>query len=150
MDTLTVVFTKRKWNLISWLIRWMLPRSQFYLALSSHCQIVDGDHRIEAHMLYGVRRVPADVAMEGVEPVRTVHYTVPSEEDGLAWARDQVKKKYDWLGAFGLGLAVDRDWQKPDAWFCYELAASAIVHAGRDCFADTGHITESALLSMKP
>lgn len=150
MNTLQVVFTKRAWNPISWLIRWAIPRSRFSLSLQSHCMVVDGDYMIEAHMLHGVRRVTHDVALKGLTIVKRVDYEVPDAEAGIAWARNQVGAAYDWSGAFGIALGVDRDWKKPGWWFCYEIAAGAITNAGRDVFADTGHITGSILLAIKP
>lgn len=150
MDRITVIFTRRRWNPVSWLIRWLIPRSRFALGLSSHCLLVDGDYRIEAHMLHGVRRVLADVAMAGLTVVRTVAYSVPDAAAGISWARQQDGAKYDWQGAAGIALDPDRDWQEPGAWFCYELAAGSIKGAGRDAFAERGHITETTLLSIKP
>jgi hypothetical protein len=150
MQTITVLFTKRKWNPISWLIRWALPRSRFALAVSSHCLIVDGDYRIEANILYSVRRSKESVAMSGLTIVRQVDYNVPDAEAGLAWARDKAGEKYDFVGAFGLALRPDRDWLEPGSWFCYELAAGALRAAGKDVFAMQGHVTESMLLMIKP
>jgi hypothetical protein len=146
--TIRVVFTRRKRNIGSWLIRWALPRSRFSLALSSHALIVDGDYYIEAHMRYGVRR--SKDGLTGLDIVKAVNFWVPDAELGIAWARNQVGKKYDWPGAFGLALDPGRDWQDPDSWFCYELAAGVIVNSGRDAFASKGHITETTLFSIKP
>lgn len=150
MDTITGIFTRRPWNPVSLGIRWAIPRSRFALAESSHCLIADGDYRIEAHMLHGVRRVPEAVAMKGLMVARWVEYAVPDAEAGLAWAREQVGDRYDWPGAFGLCLAVDRDWQEPGAWNCYELLASTLAAAGRRDFADVGHVTGSHLLMLRP
>lgn len=130
------------------MIRWALPRSRFSLALSSHALIKDGEYFIEANMLHGVRR--SKDALSGLTIVKIVDYLVSDAESGLTWARGQVGKKYDWPGAFGLALNPDRDWQEPDSWFCYELAAATIVNAGRDAFASKGHITEATLFSIKP
>lgn len=150
MNQLTLVFTKRKWNPVSWLIRWAVPRSRFMLALSSHCLIEDGDYMIEANMLHRVRRVLRDEAMKGLTVVQTVVFSVPDADAGLRWAREQVGQKYDFMAIFGLALAPDRNWMKPGAWYCYELAAGAIMQAGRDVFREIGHVTESTLLLLKP
>lgn len=152
MGTIRVLYTKRKWNPISWLIRWALPRSRFAIALASHSVIVDGEYAIEANMLHGVRRAPVAEVMQGLEVVETVDYMVPDAEAGLAWARAQAKAraKYDWAGAVGLFIAVDRQWQDDSAWFCFELVAATLARAGRVIFVDTGHITGSMLLSIKP
>lgn len=150
MEKLTVIFTKRKWNPASWLIRWCMPRSRFHLSLSSHCLIEDGDYLIEATMLHGVRRTTRDVALKGQTVVATVDYKVPDAQAGLAFAREQVGMSYDFKGAFGIAVAPDRDWTKEGWWFCYELAAAAIMAAGRPLFRSAGHITEGALLLVKP
>lgn len=176
MQTIRVIFTRRTWNPVSWLIRWAVPRSRFAWALSSHCLIVDGDYMIEAHMIYGVRRARASDALNGLTTVQTVDYSVPDAEAGLTWARGQVcgysyarpgwmpawicptvaavmlalHNNYDWRGAFGTALTPWRDWFDPVSWFCYELGAGALRAAGRDAFAHTGYITESTLLSIKP
>lgn len=148
MTELTIVFTKRRWNLGSWLIRWALPRSRFALAISSHCLIQDGDHYIEAQMMGGVKRTIDALKPQTV--VKVVKFQVPDAAAGLAWARSQVGKPYDFAGAFGVALAPDRDWCEPDTWFCYELAAATMVNAGRDAFTERGHITEATLLSLNP
>ncbi len=150
MQKIKIIYTKRNFNPISWLIRWAIPRSRFSMALSSHCMLVDGDFIIEAHMLHGVRRVLATDALKGLTVIKTVDYVVEKSEAGLNWACAQVGAPYDWLGAFGIAIDIDRNWQKPDAWFCYELVAAALVAAGKDAFADTGHITGTTLLSIKP
>jgi uncharacterized protein YycO len=149
-DSITVIFTKRKWNPVSWIIRWAMPRTRFHNAISSHCLIVDGDYVVEAAMLHGVRRVLKDEAMKGQHIVRTVDFKVPDAEAGLAWLRTQVGMSYDFRGAFGVALSPDREWAKEGWWFCYELAAATIAAAGRDIFRTYGHIAENALLSVKP
>ena len=150
MQKIRIVFTKRKLSVVSLLIRWALPRSRFAMARSSHSIVVDGDFMIEATMLHGVRRERAEVIMKGQTVVRVVEYQVPDAEAGLAWARDQVGRPYDFRGAFGLALSPGRDWMEPDRWFCYELVAATLAAAGRDVFANTGHITEAPLLAIKP
>jgi len=149
VETITVIFTKRKWNPVSLLIRWAIPRSRLSLAESSHCLVKDGDYYIEANMLHKVRRSKADVAMKGLTVVKTVYYQVPNAEVGLAYGRTQVGKKYDWGGAFGL-LDPDRNWTAENSWFCYELTAAILRAAGRDQFNELGHITGTTLLALKP
>lgn len=150
METITLVFTKRKWNPVSWLIRYCAPRSRFYMSRGSHCLIKDGDYFIEATMLHGVRRALAEVSMNGQTVVETVEYSVPNAEAGLAWARTQVGMSYDFRGAMGLAISPDRDWKKEGWWFCYELAAATIAAAGRDMFRSQGNISENYLLCVKP
>ncbi len=135
---------------MSWIIRYFTPRSRFHLAISSHCLICDGDYLIDSTMLHGVRRNKVKDALKGQTIVRTVSYSVPNAEAGVAWARTQVGLPYDYKGALGVALSPDRDWTKPDAWFCYELAAATIVAAGRDSFRSYGHISETTLMAIKP
>lgn len=147
---IAMLFTRRRYNPVSWLIRWALPLSRFKWSQSSHVMVIDGDHVVEASMLHGVRRVPFDEAMRSQTVVKWVVFTVPDTEAGMGWIRSQVGKPYDFKGAFGLSLTPTRDWQEDDCWFCYELAAATLHAAGREVFARTGHISEAALLAIKP
>jgi hypothetical protein len=151
-QTLTCIFTKRPWwNPVGLLIRWAIPRSRFALAVSNHCMLVDGDdYVIHATMLHGVvRQLKAD-ALKGQIVVATRHYQVQDAEAGLKWARGEIGKPYDFQGAFGTSLAPDREWQKNDAWYCYELFAAALERAGRVLFRQYGHVTDSMLLMVAP
>jgi uncharacterized protein YycO len=112
--------------------------------------IVDGDYIIEAAMLHGVRRASRAVALKGQVVVATVDYNVPDARLGISYAWSQMGAKYDWKGVLGLGTDLDRNWQDPSSWYCYELVAYTLKMAGKDVFADTGHITESVLLAIKP
>lgn len=151
MEKITVVFTKRDWNPGSYAIRWSIPKSRFKVASASHCLIKDGDYYIEAAMGHGVRRSLPNVALKGLTAVAEIEYDVLNAEDGLAFARSQIGKPYDYAGAFGLAMAPDRDWTEPDKWFCFELAAAALQEAGRDDFRDdAGHITGTLLMAIKP
>jgi hypothetical protein len=150
MTTIRIVFTKRAWNPISWLIRWAVPRSRFALALSSHCLIDAGDVMYEANMLHGVRGVSRTVALAGLTGVKTIDYSVPDAAAGIAWAIAQDGKKYDWRGALGLGLTPYRDWAADDSWFCYEFAAGVLKASGRDVFANLSHVNETALMAINP
>jgi uncharacterized protein YycO len=150
MEKITVVFTTRKWNPVSWLIRFCLPRSRFKNAEASHCLVKDGDYLIEASMTHGCRRALFDEALKGSVVVRTVEFEVQDAEAGLKYAREQVGKAYDFKGAFGLAIAPDRDWTEDNSWFCFELAAATLAKAGRDVFNNIGHITGNTLLALKP
>lgn len=149
-DRITLLFCRRRWNPVSWLIRWAVPRSRFALSLSSHCMIDCGDTIIEANMIHGVREVARAVALKGQTIVVQTAYQVASREAGLAWARTQVGTPYDWPGAAGLGLTPGRDWGQDDKWFCYELAAGCLRAAGRDLFANLTHVGETALMAINP
>lgn len=150
METIRVIFTKRKWNPVSFLIRWSMPRTRFHIAESSHCLIEDGEYVIDSSMMHGVRRALRHEALKGQHVVRVVYFSVPDKEAGLAWLRTQVGKSYDFKGAFGVALSPDREWAKEDYWYCYELAAATLKAAGRDIFRKYGHIAENTLLSVRP
>lgn len=161
METIRCHYTFRRWNLFSWLIRWMLPRNRLAMALVSHGVIVDGDYIIEASLWHGwaetirkrriggVRRILATQALAGAVIFETVDHVVPNAEAGLRFARQQEGKPYDFKGAFGLGIAADRDWQEDDCWFCFEIIAAMLHAAGRQVFRSNGHITGSILLLIK-
>lgn len=150
MDQLTVLFTRRRFNPISWLIRWAVPRSRFSLALSSHCIIDAGDKMYEATMLHGVRAVDRATALKGQFIVKETRYQVPDASAGIAWAKDQVGTPYDWPGALGLGLTPGRDWGQDDKWFCYELVAGVLRASGRPIFVNLTHVGETALMAINP
>lgn len=162
MQSMRALYSRRNGNLVSWLIRWGLPRSRFAIALVSHGMLVDGDYVIQATMwhgwretlrtrrLGGVQRVLMVDALIGQTIIKDVTYSVPDAEAGLAWARSQVGKPYDFKGAFGMAIDPERDWQEPDCWFCFELIASALQYAHRIIFESTGHITGTVLMLIKP
>lgn len=150
MTSITILFTRRKWSLVSWLIRWAIPRSRFALALSSHAIVLAGETCFEATMLHGVRAVPRTVALKNQIVVKETRYTVPDAAAGLAWAQSQVGKPYDFKGAFGLALAPGRDWYDDDCWFCYEFAAAVLRYSKRPVFANLSHVGETALMSINP
>lgn len=150
MNTITILFTRRQWNPVSWLIRWAVPRSRFALGLSSHCLVDAGDKLYEATMLHGVREVDRATALKGQTVVKETRYRVPDAAAGIAWAASQVGKPYDWPGALGLGLTPGRDWLQDDKFFCYEFAAAVLHAAGRPVFANLTHVGETALMAINP
>lgn len=149
MNHATILFVRKSWNPVSWIIRWALPVSRFKLARSSHSMILDGDHVIHATMLHGVVRQPINEVFRDQSLVARKEYEVPDLQAGLDWARKQIGKKYDFKGAFGLSLEPDRQWQEDDKWFCHELSASFIHNAGRHIFGECGHVTDSHLLMVR-
>lgn len=175
MDTVTLLFTRRRWNPVSWLIRWAVPRSRFALALSSHCIVLCGGMCYEASMLAGVREVSPDVALADHMVVRRRDYYVPSSGAGITWARGQLctyvpvppawlpawarrlyaavdlllHNNYDWRGAFALGIAPGRNWASEVDWFCYEFGAGFLRACGRNVFANLSHVGETALLAIE-
>lgn len=174
MGTVTFMYTRRRWNLISLAIRWAMPRSRFAFALSSHLIVLVGDACYEATMLHGVRKVPLAEAMAGQILVKESCFFVPDPEAGIAFGEAQLCRyepklpawlpnwiaipartvlkichnNYDFKGAFGLSLAPDRDWAEADFWFCYEFGAAWLRAAGRNVFANLSHIGETALMAI--
>lgn len=64
-----------------------------------------------------------------------------------AFLRDQIGKPYDFkaIAAF----ITERDWQEPNAWFCSELQAAALVDCGWFAYrlaTEFNHITPRDLL----
>jgi hypothetical protein len=170
----TLFYTRRRRNPVSWLIRWAMPRSRFSFALSSHVIVLARGRYYEATMLAGVREVDEDVALKGQMVVRRREHLVPDLNAGVAWARSQLctyqpkpsawlpgwaqrtwsaiqmirNNNYDWRGALGLSLAPGRDWAEEDVFFCYEFAAAFLRACGRDEFAELSHVGETALLAI--
>ena len=175
-EVVTLLFTRRRRNAVSWLIRWAMPRSRFALALSSHAIIAIGDTCYEANMLHGVRSGRREYILEGQLVVRERAYRVPDLAAGVQWVEQQLcryrpampkwipaafhgpvgtimvalNSNYDWRGALGLSLAPDRDWAEEDVFFCYELAAAFLRACGREEFSELSHVGETALLAINP
>lgn len=147
---LKIVFTKDSYSPISWLIRWALPRSRFAFAASSHCYVVNCDKYYDAHLFKGIRAIDEKTALKGSTIVKVIEYTILNPIRVSAWLDEQIGKKYDWKGAFGLALKPSRNWAEDDSWFCYELAAAAIKVGGKDVFNNISHITETALFAIEP
>lgn len=151
MQTIKIIFTKSPWSVVSWIVRWALPRSRFALGLSSHCYILneETDFVYEADLFEGVRYKNRLEAMRGTIVVATREFSVISKQAGFDFLNKQIGKKYDLKGSIGLGLKPERDWEEDDAWFCYELAAAALKAAGFDVFENVSHVNETVLLSLK-
>jgi uncharacterized protein YycO len=108
--------------------------------------VLDGDYVIHATMLRGVVRDPIEFAMRRQVVVQRKDFDVPDAKAGLAMARRQVGKPYDFKGAFGLSIKPTRQWGSDDKWFCHELCAAYLHACGRRLFDRFGHVTDSALL----
>lgn len=153
MSQLTVVYTKSPLSPLSWLVRWALPRSRFALALSSHCVILDNEDEgycYHAMLGQGVRKITVNEAYKGSKIVKVIKYNLPDVKSAMRFLDSQCGKGYDLKGAFGISISPDRDWSEDDKWFCYELTAAAIKAGGRDVFTNLSHITEIALMALKP
>lgn len=139
-----LVFSTKNWNPFSWVIK------IFTWSKWSHVGLVDGDYVIEATALNGVRRVPLEVALEGVSKYEFV--TLPSKNPSaiIEAAKTQIGKKYDFLAIIGIGLK--RDWQETDKWVCSELIAWAAKEAEDNLFRHDriNRITQEHLWMLFP
>lgn len=51
--------------------------------------------------------------------------------EGWRYAMEQLNSPYDWLGVFCLGLPFpSRNWQDDKYWWCSEIVAASLLHAG--------------------
>jgi hypothetical protein len=78
----------------------------------------------------GVRwwRTDQWTGMYGRRLVHAVDIELPDESAAYQFAVRQEGLPYDWSAIFG--MAVLRDWQRPDAWYCFELQISAALAGG--------------------
>lgn len=97
----------------------------------SHVAIVLGDQVIEAVWPHVRVRPLADLLKD-----HPVHVVVDLPCRSETAARDalhsQIGKPYDLSGMFG--LALHRDWQEDDRWWCSELVAWAFDQGGSPLF----------------
>lgn len=95
----------------------------------SHVALVDGDTVIEAVALHGVRRMPLAEAVSRTSDFALTDLPAQNPQAILSVAASQLGKPYDYTAL--LGLALRRDWQTDNAWFCSELVAWAFDAAGQ-------------------
>jgi uncharacterized protein YycO len=77
----------------------------------------------------------------------TVTMPCPAKDEAVAWLLEQVGKPYDFSGIGG--FLTRRDWQKPERWFCSELAAAFCERAGLgEILVKKGRISPTALFQM--
>lgn len=105
----------------------------------SHVDIVWPDGRLLGARHDVCAGVPAGVQFrpEGYVPfIKTERISFGPSFAGVETAQEmsfyeflmeQVGKPYDTFAV--AGLALDRDWRKPNKWFCSELAVAALEHA---------------------
>ena len=103
-----------------------------------HCGILfehEGEVRvIDTRPFHGVKERTLAEYLHNTTKYQFKEVEVPDAAKGIAWARAQVGKSYDWGGV--ISFAVHRDWSEDDRWFCSELAEGAIQAAGRDRFIE--------------
>lgn len=114
----------------------------------SHCGIImeDGATVIEASSKHGVVETPIEKCKRyGEWAIQQV--PVQDEEAAYGAAREQLGKGYDWFGL--LGLALTREWQSDDDWFCSELVQHCKVRGGLiDLRYDQRRVTPRDLWSL--
>ena len=121
-------FTTNPHSLVSLGIR-LMTWSEF-----SHVEfVIPGQGYLGAHIDGGVLIRPFDYDPQCKQEFGFV--VCPSrkiEEAILKFAHDQLRKPYDLSGV--IGIALHRDWKKPESWFCSELVAGAFAAAGNPLF----------------
>ena len=104
-----------------------------------------------------VRPVGYDAGPGMLERFLELPVTCDQEAAVLGFLRGQIGKPYDFAAIADLAFALlhhpDRvrepgAWREPSAWFCSELIAAALMHAGvplGDLIADARHVTPAVL-----
>ena len=101
----------------------------------SHCGIVMPDATvIQACALDGVIRTPLATVLANASDSAMKVIDLPNDDAAYTFAIEQLGKPYDWPGA--IGLALHREWEIDDAWFCSELIEAAAVAGGRRRFVN--------------
>lgn len=97
----------------------------------SHVALVDGDMVIEA-VWPQVQLSPLSDVVARYTSHAFTDLSCRFPKQALAAALNQVGKPYD-LTAL-VGMAMRRNWQEDDSWFCSELVAWAFSQGGTDLF----------------
>jgi uncharacterized protein YycO len=104
-----------------------------------------------AHAQGGVEARPHDY--DKTEFTRELYVPIPAspaETDAFhSFLRSQTGKPYDFLAI--AGIALQRDWQSENAWFCSELIASALAQKDVQIFpphlaTEFNHVTPRDVL----
>ena len=101
----------------------------------SHCGVIEGDTVIQAAAGMGVVRTPLAEFKRIASRWAVVEFPASETFTAMA-AASQIGKPYDLKGA--IGVAVHRNWDDDDAWFCSELVAYALQEAGLPLFREGG------------
>lgn len=122
---LTVAFSRRT-SLPSWLTRMLTGGARW-----SHCGVVDHARGvvIEALMFRGVVETPFAHWQLKYPSFEVVEIDCPAPVAALHFARSQVGKGYDYLGA--LGVPWRSPWHHAERWYCSELIEAALSEGGR-------------------
>ena len=106
----------------------------------SHCGLSTGEGTVvEARILQGVTETTMEEFVQRYSARRVEEQRIecPDAAAGVAWARRQIGKPYDWRSVVGLGLRAS--WHEEDSWQCAELVEAALLHAGRARFRSAPH-----------
>ena len=127
MDQVQLLFSRTN-SIESYAVR-MMSWSRW-----SHVALVHGDAIVEAVPGVGVRRTSFVEAIRDVSDARIVSLPGIDEERIFELMCSQIGKPYDWGAVFG--IALHRDWQNDEKWFCSELIAWAFAKAGDPLFRE--------------
>lgn len=127
---LVVAFARRR-NVLSFGNRSTRPGARW-----SHTALWDPERQVfnEALMFEGVVQTADWQWADHYSETMLIAVACPRPRDGLQFAREQVGKPYDYLGA--LGVPWRRPWQDPGRWYCSEKEAATLAAAGRPLFRD--------------
>jgi hypothetical protein len=122
MSAITLQFVTTK-SLLSGTIR------LYERAWMSHVDSVMADGRLLGAQNVGGVQI-REPNYEQFSRAERVSIPVTDKQEELYWdfLREQIGKPYDTLAI--VAFALDRDWRSPDAWFCDELVAAGLEHAG--------------------
>ena len=97
----------------------------------SHCAVADEERGvfIEALMFKGVIETPFATWMLKYPSYEVVKIDCPAPITAMNFARAQVGKGYDYLGAVGVPWRTP--WHFENRWYCSELVEAALQHGGR-------------------
>lgn len=125
MDTISLLFCNSP-DFVSRAIR------VFTWSRWSHVALIDGYCAIEALPGEGVIMTETQDVLLRSREFELVELPCRNPEAVRAAAASQVGKPYDYTAL--LGLALRRNWQEEDAWFCSELIAWAFEQAGEPLY----------------
>lgn len=125
MDSVDIIFTRS--NLIGSVVIRFFTWSDW-----SHCAVIDGDRIIESAIGGGVRESSLEELKKSNTDWVIKRFPVKDREKFLEYARSQIGKKYDYLGALGIAFRVDSE--KKNRWFCSELIAACADACGSSWF----------------
>lgn len=116
----------------------------------SHCGLLTPDDTvIDSTFKTGVREIGFEAWKAQYSYWRALEICkVPDPQRGIAWARTQIGKPYDWKWL--LSFPFRRNWEDEDAWGCSEFLEYILVESRRRRFRSFVHrITPSASYAVE-